>query len=46
MAYPLTIGIPVWERHLAAITIEAGRLSHTRTRLPGFMLPRLNGTYF
>jgi hypothetical protein len=29
MAFTLTIGIRVWERHPAAIPIEAGRLSHT-----------------
>jgi hypothetical protein len=38
---PIAIGVPVWERHLAAaIPIEAGRLSHN------FMPLRPNGTYF
>jgi len=37
---PIAIGVPVWERHLAAIPIEAGRLSHK------FMPLRPNGTYF
>jgi hypothetical protein len=36
---PMVIVLPVWERHLAAITIEAGRLSY------GVMRLRLNGTH-
>jgi hypothetical protein len=36
----MVIGAPMWERHLAAIPIEAGRLSHT------FMPLRPNGTFF
>jgi len=36
----------MWERHLAANVIEAGRLSHTFGCLLGFLLFRPNGTYF
>jgi hypothetical protein len=37
---PIAIVVSVWERYLAGIPIEAGRLSHT------YMLLRPNGTYF
>jgi hypothetical protein len=37
---PMVVAIPMWERHLAALTIEAGRLSHR------FLPLRLSGTYF
>jgi hypothetical protein len=33
----IAIVIPVRVRHLAAITVEAGRLSHIGARLPGFL---------
>jgi hypothetical protein len=36
----------MWERHLAANMIEAGRLSHSLGCLPGFMWLRPNETYF
>jgi hypothetical protein len=32
--------VQMWERHLAAITVEAGRLSHMITHFPAFMLFR------
>jgi hypothetical protein len=39
------IVIPLWERHLAAITVEAGRLSHILACSPEFTLLRPNGIY-